>query len=186
VTRTHLTKTDYNENIDLWSDMVEKQTDERFILTGAILCVGEELGEMEAAMFHGELTEASDAIGDTYVASRTTRKVILRDYPTIDVDDLPAGQQYPISNRSTFVGQLNGEICRFARKGLKDAGQAQELYDVLLRIEDFVQRLAVDHDLEFTTDCIEPVLDILDKRLTQGYKMRNGSAIKLADRVVAP
>jgi len=182
VTRTYLTHQDDGENIRLWAETVEKQTGKPILVKGAALCLGEELGELEKALSKGDQAAAMDAIGDIHVAATCLSRAVRNHHLTGKAMSLESIQVLSISYRATVTTVMAGAMCEVARKGIRSPEEAEKILIIAHQARTFVRRLAQDLGYNFH-ECVEMVLDQLDKRLVQGYTMsEDGSAIKKSDQ----
>lgn len=165
-----------DENILLWLDLVEKQTGKPFILEGDAFCVMEEVGEFVEAR---SLAEAEDALCDTYVATLVSEELVKRGgFGGIAAEILPGSDSKAcLEILATFCGRL-AEFCRKQKTDARAKACADSSLTAKLAIKRELARLGLSFE-----ESIEKVLDVLDKRLQDGYQMNaHGSAIKKSDQ----
>lgn len=166
-----------DENILLWLDLVEKQTGKPFILEGDAFCIIEEVGEYAEGR---NLAEVEDALCDSYVATLVGDELLKRQgWAEIAAKLVPGGEQRScLENLSVFTGRL----ANYCRKP-KTEERARRVVDASLTAKLAIKRELAGLGLTFEGS-IEKVLDVLDKRLQDGYQMNAaGSAIKKVDQV---
>ncbi len=164
-----------DENILLWMNLVEKQTGKPFILEGDAYCIVEEIGEGAEA---SSLEEYEDALCDTYVATLVGEELLRRSWQDRPQKILPEGEKRScLENLAVFAGRL-AEYCRKP----KTEERAQATFDSSLTAKLAIKRELSRLGLQFESS-VEKVLNVLDKRLQDGYQMNAaGSAIKKQDQ----
>lgn len=167
-------------NIALWLDLVEKQTGKPFNLDGDAYCIAEELGETVEAMFRHDQAEVEDGLCDTYVASHVADLLLRRENETVK-DYAPRLQvAWSKLDVASICAIFAGRLASYVRKpAKKTTARAQGVLDAL-----HTSRSAIRRELGSNfNDAMGRVLDILDKRLGEGYQMNShGSAVKKSDQ----
>lgn len=179
MSRQYLNHVDVDENINLWQSMVQEQTGKPFALKGAALCGAEEsLEALVAAPGGGDWW---DAIGDTFVATTTVLHVVLKDcggVVTLEPGPRPAFKDLLLDFALTCVN--------IARKGMGASKGDKEYWSRFVNTAAQVRAGCMEQSMHHTDrwyGVINPVLDILDQRLVNGYVMSaEGSAIKTEDQ----
>lgn len=184
--RTFLIEPSPDANIKLWMDLVEEQSKkaggEPLNLAGDAYCIMEELGEAVEAMFNDDQPMVEDGLCDSYVAIHVGELLLRREF--FAVSGYAAKIQPWDSLPGTSICSIAvGRLASWIRKPKKRTPEkAKAVLDSLLTAKAAIKRDVVKELGVPWNDAIGRVLDILDKRLGEGYTMVNGAAVKASDQ----